>query len=155
MQIPALKLKPPPRYGDLKELEITFSAHTRDLMQHLAPLFGKRTPRSNRKDTKALKGKLHKFLLSIRPYLLGLEALKQGSDREKCAYALLEGLMKEQFRALGKRWQIIRMRSNYSLGKQREPHARQKRPRIDSLHTPRRKEQCSNWSFHFTSDLIH
>jgi hypothetical protein len=29
--------------------------------------------------------------------------LKQGPDREKCAYALLEGLMKEQFRALGEK----------------------------------------------------
>ena len=102
MQLPTLKLKPPPRYGDLKELEAAFEALVPALMPQLASLIGKRTPRSSRKETRGLKRKLHKFLLSTRPYLLGLEALKQGPDREKCSYALLEGLLKEQFRALGK-----------------------------------------------------
>jgi hypothetical protein len=103
MQIPTLKLKPPPLYGDLRELETTFATLIPLLTPQLASLLGKRTPKSNKKDTRALKRKLHRFLLSSRPYLLGLQALKQGPDHHKCSYALLEGLLKEHFRAVGKR----------------------------------------------------
>jgi hypothetical protein len=103
MQIPTLNLKPPPPYGDLRELEATFAAIIPVLTPQLASLLGKRTPKSNQKETRALKKKLRRFLLASRPYLLGLQALKPGPDQHKCSYALLEGLLKEHFRALGKR----------------------------------------------------
>lgn len=103
MQIPALKLKPPPRYGDVTELEAAFATLIPVLTPQLASLLGKRTPASSQKKTEALKRKLRKFLLASRPYLLGLYALRQGPDQAKCFYALLEGLAKEQLRALGKR----------------------------------------------------
>jgi hypothetical protein len=101
MQIPTLKLKPPPRYGDLKELEAALPILIPMLMPQLAALAGKRTPKLTQRETKQFNGKLRKFLLAARPYLLGLETLKQGPDREKCSYALFEGLIKEQFRAFG------------------------------------------------------
>lgn len=103
MQIPTLKLKPPPRFGDLTELEAAFTAIIPALTPLLASLLGKRTPQSNQKETKALKRKLRKFLVASRPYLLALYSLKPGPEQAKCSYALLEGLVKEQFRALGKR----------------------------------------------------
>src|SRR5260221_13062147 len=103
MQIATLKLKPPPRYGDLKELEAALPRLISTLMPELAALVGKRTPKSTQRDTKQFSKRLRKFLLAARPYLLGLEVLKQGPDREKCGYALFEGFIKEQLRASGTR----------------------------------------------------
>lgn len=103
MQIPTLRMQPPPKYGDLKELEAVFSTLLPSLIPHLAEMLGKRSPRLTRKNSKHLKGKLQKFLRTARPYLLGLTALKPGPEQQKSFYALLEGLVKENYRTFGYR----------------------------------------------------
>jgi hypothetical protein len=103
MQIPTLGLQPPPKYGDPKELEEVLSAAVPTLMTSLAEIFGKRTPRLTRKDSKTLKRRTGKIMRNGRPYALALTALQPGPDQRKALYALHEGWAKENLRASGVR----------------------------------------------------
>lgn len=98
-----LNLVPPPQYGDLNQLEQIFAANIPQLATQMAGLFGKRTPRLKKKEMLKQNAKLHRFLVAARPYLLGLRALTSESDKHQCTYALLEGLLREQFKAGGKK----------------------------------------------------
>ena len=57
----------------------------------------------SKRDRLRLSRRLHRFLLVARPYLLGLGAIGGQLDRAQCTYALLEGLLREQYKAAGKR----------------------------------------------------
>jgi hypothetical protein len=103
MPTPQQRLTPPPRFGDLGQLEEILWANLPQIASHMAGLFGRRTPRLSKKEVSRQSVKLHRFLIAARPYLLGLWALKSDSDRQQCVYALLEGLLREQFRAGGKK----------------------------------------------------
>jgi len=96
-------LVPPPRFGDLNQLEQIFATSLPQLATQMAGLFGKRTPHLKKKEVLRQSVKLHRFLVAVRPYLLGLRALKGETDKEQCVYALLEGLLREQFKAGSKR----------------------------------------------------
>jgi hypothetical protein len=95
------KLEPPPRYGDLKELSALLEAAIPTLTQQIARLLGKKTPRSTRRDRRILQSKMDKFLANCRPYLLGLYGMQHPDEKQKCVYALLEGVAREQLRMLG------------------------------------------------------
>jgi hypothetical protein len=97
------KMVPPPQYGDLNQLEQIFAANLPQLATHMSGLFGKRTPRLVKKEMLKQNAKLHRFLVAARPYLLGLRAVSAEADKHQCIYALLEGLLREQFKAGGKK----------------------------------------------------
>jgi hypothetical protein len=100
---PLPELHPPARYGDLRELEQIFATTLPSMRFEMASLFGKRTPHLTRRESTRTRVKLSRFLLAVRPYLLGLYALKEVGDRDRCTYALLEGLIREQLKAGGKK----------------------------------------------------
>lgn len=95
--------QPPAPYGDLTELEQIFARAMPGMRFEMAALLGKRTPRLTRKESAETQRKLHRFLHTARPYLLGLYALNEPADRDRCTYALLEGLFREHLRAGGKK----------------------------------------------------
>ena len=97
------RLMPPPRFGDLGRLEEILWANLPLIASRMAGLFGRRTPHLKKKEVSRQSVNLRRFLIATRPYLLGLWALKSDSDRQQCIYALLEGLLREQFRAGGKK----------------------------------------------------
>lgn len=103
MQVPTLGLRPPPKYGDTKELGKALSAAVPTLMSSLAEMFGKRTPRLTRKDHKTLKSKIDKIMKNSRPYALALTALQPGPEQRKALYALHEEWLKTNLRASGAR----------------------------------------------------
>jgi len=103
MATPEKRLTPPPRFGDLGQLEEILWANLPQIATYMAGLFGTRTPHLKKKEVSRQSAKLHRFLIAARPYLLGLWALKSASDRQQCVYALMEGLLREQFRAGGRK----------------------------------------------------
>jgi len=96
-------LGPPPRYASTEELEKIFIGAIPALATQLLSPFGKRTPRITRKEKARLHRKLRRLLAVTRPYLLALGALKGQLDAKQCEYALLEGLLREQYKAGGVR----------------------------------------------------
>lgn len=97
------ELHPPAPYGDLAELEQIFAKAVPGVRFEMAGLLGKRTPPLTRKESAQIQRKLHHFLNTARPYLLGLNALTEPANRDRCTYALLEGLFREQLKAGGRR----------------------------------------------------
>lgn len=94
--------QPPPAYADV-ELEPLFH----ELFQHVVPwiawLAGKRSLRITKSEKRRVLRRLRRFMKAARPYLLGLGALKGDLDPFRCRYALLEGLLREQYKAAGKK----------------------------------------------------
>jgi hypothetical protein len=72
MPTPQQRLTPPPRFGDLGQLEEILWANLPQIATHMAGLFGRRTPRLKKKEVSRQSAKLHRFLIAARPYLLGL-----------------------------------------------------------------------------------
>jgi hypothetical protein len=100
--VPKQDLQPPPPYGELSALEPLFMQGLSPMVAEFAALFGRKTPRFTAKEKGVYALKLRRHLRNARPYILGLYALKMPPDQDQCVYALMEGLYKEQLRALGK-----------------------------------------------------
>lgn len=97
------ELKPPARFGDFGQLEQLLWTNLPQLATYMAGLFGTRTPQLTNKEISKQKARLHTCFTAARPYLLGLWALNNQSDRQQCFYALMEGLFRELFRGAGKK----------------------------------------------------
>lgn len=96
-------LQPPPPYARTDELEARFVASLPDLVAYLAGLFAKHTPTVSKRERAQVALRLRRFLSAVRPYLLALGALSGELDPLQSKYALLEGLLREQFTAGGVR----------------------------------------------------
>jgi hypothetical protein len=96
-------LGPPKPYAQLDELEQLLQGLTPPVVNYLSWITGRRSLRMSKRDRLRLSRRVHRFLLVARPYLLGLGAIGGQLDRAQCTYALLEGLLREQYKAAGKR----------------------------------------------------
>lgn len=96
-------LGPPKPYAGLDELEQLFQRLSPPVVNYLSWITGRRSLRMRKRDRLRLGRSLHRFLVAARPYLLGLGAIGGQLDRAQCTYALLEGLLREQYKAAGKR----------------------------------------------------
>jgi hypothetical protein len=96
-------LGPPKPYAQLDELEQLLQGLAPPVVNYLSWITGRRSLRMSKRDRLQLSRRVHRFLLVARPYLLGLGAIGGQLDRAQCTYALLEGLLREQYKAAGKR----------------------------------------------------
>lgn len=96
-------LEPPEPYAGLKEIEQLLPQMFPPVVNYLSWISGRRSLRLTKRDKLRVGRKLRDFLVVARPYLLGLGALSGQLDRAQSSYALLEGLLREQYRAGGKR----------------------------------------------------
>ncbi len=96
-------LEPPEPYASLKEIEDLLPKLFPPVVNYMSWISGRRSVRLSKKDKLRLGRQLHDFLVVARPYLLGLGTLRGQLDPAQSTYALLEGLLREQYRAGGRR----------------------------------------------------
>jgi hypothetical protein len=96
-------LEPPKPYASLKEIDDLFPKLFPPVVNYMSWISGRHSVRLTKKDKLRVGRKVHDFLVVARPYLLGLGALRGQLDRAQSTYALLEGLLREQYRAGGRR----------------------------------------------------
>ena len=102
-------LEPPKPYASLKEIEELLPKLFPPVVNYMSWISGRRSMRLSKKDKLRLGRQLHDFLVVARPYLLGLGTLRGQLDPAQSTYALLEGLLREQYRVGGRRFRTIKM----------------------------------------------
>lgn len=86
--------KPPPRYGDLGDIEKLLIAHLPAMMDEMTSAIGVRRSDFTLRQKSKLSKRVREYLEASRPYLLGLSALRGKANPAQSAYALYEGLVR-------------------------------------------------------------
>jgi len=96
-------LEPPKPYARLDEIEQLVPKLFPPVLNYVSWISGRRSLRMSKRDKVRVRRKLRDFLVVARPYLLGLGVLRGQLDQAQATYALMEGLLREQYRASGMR----------------------------------------------------